>query len=179
MKHMSGYVRCITMLILVAVMFSGGSVHAASETARSAPDRLIGKIMRVASESQQSINSRPFSVGDSLKKAEKSWGKPEDLSTVAANYWSHHVRFLYDGSTSRKTITAIDDFSPQLQTIHLVEVKNLLGEPDRAKEQEGMYYVTYTDNENYKIIFVFESAWNNPNPILNMYTVEPADESSK
>ncbi|WP_285767281.1 DUF4309 domain-containing protein [Peribacillus sp. SI8-4] len=177
MKHKSGYIRCFTMLLLVALMFSGGSVHAAS--AKSSSDRLIGKIMRVASESQQSINSRPFSVGDSLKKVEKSWGEPEDLSTVAANYWSHHVRFLYDESTPRKTITAIDEFSPQLQTIHLLQVKNLLGEPASAKEQEGMYYVTYTDNESYKIVFVFESAWNNPDPALSMYTVGPAEKSCK
>jgi hypothetical protein len=31
------------------------------------------------------VMSGPFSVGDSLKKVEKAWGSPEDLSTVAAN----------------------------------------------------------------------------------------------
>ncbi|MGE7646526.1 hypothetical protein ACQKM1_01825 [Peribacillus frigoritolerans] len=53
--------------------------------------------MGLAYESQQSISSGAFSVGDSLKKVEKAWGEPEDLSTVAANYWSRNVRFLYDG----------------------------------------------------------------------------------
>ncbi|WP_236712722.1 DUF4309 domain-containing protein [Peribacillus muralis] len=176
---MNRLIRSFTMLTLVALMFNVGTVHEtkAAQPAKSASDRLIGNIMRLASESQQSISSRPFSVGDSLKKVEKSWGQPEDLSTVAANYWSHDVRFFYDESNAKKTITAIDDFSPKLQTIHLSELKDLIGEPDSAEEQEGMYYVTYTDNEIYKIVFVFESAWINPNPKLSMYTVEAADES--
>ncbi|MGE7184310.1 hypothetical protein ACQKKK_09960 [Peribacillus sp. NPDC006672] len=62
-----------------------------------------------------------------MKKVEKTWGAPEDLSNVAANYLSRHVRFLYDGSTGRKTITAIDDFDPQLQTIHLSMLIGLIG----------------------------------------------------
>ncbi|MGE7185307.1 hypothetical protein ACQKKK_15250 [Peribacillus sp. NPDC006672] len=61
-----------------------------------------------------------------MKKAEKSWGPLEDLSTVAANYWSRNVRFLYDDSTGRKTITAFDDLAPQLQTIHLSELKGVV-----------------------------------------------------
>jgi hypothetical protein len=159
-------------------MFSGSSSFAsgASGSSQSTSDLLIRQIMGLAYESQQSINSIPFSVGDSLKKVEKDWGSPEDLSTVAANYWSHNVRFLYDDSTGRKTITAIDDFDPQLQTIHLSELKGLIGEPVSEEEQEGMYYVTYTDYENYKVVFVFESAWINPDPRLYMYTVEFADE---
>ncbi|MFD6440079.1 DUF4309 domain-containing protein [Peribacillus sp. NPDC060186] len=178
---MKGFIRSFTILTLAFVMLSGGAAFAsaASESTQSTPDQLIRKIMGLAYESQQSINSKPFSVGDSLKKVEKSWGPPEDLSTVAANYWTHNVRFLYDDSTGRKTITAIDDFDPQLQTIHLSELKGLIGEPVSAEEQEGMYYVTYTDKENYKVVFVFESAWINPDPKLYMYTIELADESCK
>jgi hypothetical protein len=63
-----------------------------------------------------------------------------------------------------------------LQTIQLSELKGLIGEPVSEEEQEGMYYVTYTDYENYKVVFVFESAWINPDPRLYMYTVEFADE---
>ncbi|MFB7640580.1 hypothetical protein [Peribacillus butanolivorans] len=52
----------------------------------------------------------------------------------------------------------------------------MIGDPVSAEDQEGMCYVTYTDNENYKVAFVFESAWINPDPRLYMYTVELADE---
>ncbi|MFU2014294.1 DUF4309 domain-containing protein [Peribacillus butanolivorans] len=177
---MKGFIRSFTILTLAFLMFSGGAAFAsaASESSKSTPDLLIREIMGLAYESQQSINSKPFSVGDSLKKVEKAWGPPEDLSTVAANYWSRNVRFLYDGSTGRKTITGIDDFDPQLQTIHLSELKGLIGKPVSEEEQEGMYYVTYTDNKNYKVVFVFESAWINPDPKLYMYTLELADNKS-
>ena len=109
---------------------------------RPAPDMLVRQIMGLAYESQQTISSVPFAVGDSLKKAIKKWGPPEDMSTVAANYWSRNVRFIYDGSTGRKTIVAIEDFDPKIQTIHLSDVKGLIGNPDSEKEQEGNYYVT-------------------------------------
>lgn len=177
MKQVNRFIR-VTFLTLAFFMFSGQAAFAssASISSQSTPDLLIRQIMGLAYESQQSINSKPFSVGDSLKKVEKDWGTPEDLSTVAANYWSRNVRFLYDGSTGRKTITAIEDFDPQLQTIHLSKVKGLIGEPVSEEEQEGMYYVTYTDYVNYKVVFVFESAWINPDPKLNMYTVEFASD---
>lgn len=178
MKQVNRFIRSFTFLMLAFFMFSGQAVFAssASISSQSTPDLLIRQIMGLAYESQQSINSKPFSVGDSLKKVEKEWGTPEDLSTVAANYWSRNVRFLYDGSTGRKTIIAIEDFDPQLQTIHLSKVKGLIGEPVSEEEQEGMYYVTYTDYVNYKVVFVFESAWINPDPKLNMYTVEFASD---
>lgn len=128
--------------------------------------------MGLAYESQQSINSVPFSVGDSLIDVINEWGEPEDLSTVAANYWSRNVRFLYDGSTYSKKITAIEDFDPKLQSIHLSVVKDLLGTPISEKEQEGNYYVTYSDNENFIVTFVFESAFVYPDPTLQMYIVE-------
>jgi len=55
-------------------------------------------------------------------------------------------------------------------------LKELIGEPVSEVEQEGMYYVTYTDYANYKVVFVFESTWIDPNPRLNMYTVEFAPD---
>lgn len=55
-------------------------------------------------------------------------------------------------------------------------LKGLIGEPVSEVEQEGMYYVTYTDYANYKVVFVFESAWINPDPRLSMYTVELASD---
>ncbi|MDN4076081.1 DUF4309 domain-containing protein [Fictibacillus terranigra] len=170
--------RFIMFLTLVFLMFNGSAFAsaAAPESSQSKPDLLIRKIMGLAYESQQSINSGPFSVGDSLKKVKKAWGPPEDLSTVAANYWSRNVRFLYDDSTGRQTITAIEDFDPQLQTIHLSDLKGLIGEPVSEVEQEGNYYVTYTGYAKYKVVFVFDSAWINPDPILTMYTVEVADQ---
>lgn len=178
MKQLNRFIRSFTFLMLAFFMFSGQAAFAssASISSQSMPELLIRQIMGLAYESQHSINSKPFSVGDSLKKVEKDWGTPEDLSTVAANYWSRNVRFLYDGSTGRKTITAIEDFDPQLQTIHLSKLKGLIGEPVSEEEQEGMYYVTYTDYVNYKVVFVFESAWINPDPRLNMYTVEFASD---
>ncbi|WP_299089911.1 DUF4309 domain-containing protein [uncultured Metabacillus sp.] len=177
MKKSNLLIRGFSILTLVFLLFSGAAfASAASEPSETSPDLLIRKIMGLAYESQQTISSGSFSVGDSLKKVEKEWGPAEDLSTVAANYWSKNIRFLYDGSTGRKTITAIDDFDPQLTTIHLADVKELLGEPVSEKEQEGMYYVTYSDNENYKVTFVFESAWVNPNPKLSLYTLESVEK---
>lgn len=163
------------VLAISALLLSFSVPAFASEPPTSsepAPDILVRQIMGLAYESQQSINSVPFAVGDSLKKVIKKWGPPEDMSTVAANYWSRNVRFIYDGSTGRKTIVAIEDFDPRLQTIHLADVKGLIGNPVSEKEQEGNYYVTYSDEENYTVTFVFESAFTNPNPSLTMYIVE-------
>lgn len=173
LKRLKFFIRSFTISALALLLFSMPAIASATPaTSQSTPDLLVRQIMGLAYESQQSINSVPFSIGDSLNDVIAAWGQPEDLSTVAANYWSRHVRFIYDGSTERNTITSIEDFDPQLQTIHLSDVKGLLGNPVSEKEQEGMYYVTYTDNENYTVIFVFESAWINPNPSLNMYIVQ-------
>ncbi|KKI90414.1 hypothetical protein WQ54_20880 [Bacillus sp. SA1-12] len=176
MKKDNLLIRGFSILTLVFLLFSGAAFATAATESSETPDLLIRKIMGLAYETQQTISSGPFSVGDSLKKVEKEWGSPEDLSTVAANYWSKNIRFLYDNSTGRKTITGIDDFDPQLKTIHLFDVKELLGEPVSEVEQEGNYYVTYSDNETYKLTFVFESAWINPNPTLSLYTLESVDK---
>jgi hypothetical protein len=178
LNQVNRFIRSVTFLMLAFLMFSVQAAYASTDSisSQSTLDLLIPQIMGLVYESHQSISSGPFSVGDSLKKAEKAWGKPEDLSTVAANYWSRNVRFHYDGSTGRKTITVIDDFDPKLQTIHLSMLKDLIGEPVSEVEQEGNYYVTYTDYVNYKVVFVFESAWIDPNPRLNMYTVEFAPD---
>ena len=59
------------------------------------------------------------------------------MSTVAANYWSRNVRFIYDGSTKRKTNVAIEDFDPRLKAVHLSDVKDLIGNPDRKRNRKG------------------------------------------
>ncbi|BAB05810.1 DUF4309 domain-containing protein [Halalkalibacterium halodurans] len=180
LKQASRVIKSFVIFTFALLMASGSAFASdASKSEEANVDQLIQQIMGLASESQQTISSVPFAVGDSLKKVEKSWGPADDLSTVAANYWSRHIRFLYDGSMGRKPITAIDDFDPKLQTIHLSDVKRLVGEPVSEVEQEGMYYVTYTDYENYKIVFNFESAWMNPDPILHMYTVEKINTKGK
>jgi hypothetical protein len=160
----------ISMLALLA--FSVPAFASEPPTSEPAPDILVRQIMGLAYESQQTINSVPFAVGDSLKKVIKKWGPPEDMSTVAANYWSRNIRFIYDGSTGRKTIVAIEDFDPKLQSIHLSDVKGLIGNPDSEQELEGNYFVTYSDGENYTVTFVFQSAFSNPNPSLEMYILE-------
>lgn len=83
MKQGNRFILSATFL-----MFSGKAAFASSDSisSQSTPDFLIRQIMGLACESHQSIRSGPFSVGDSLKKVEKAWGAPEDLSTVAANY---------------------------------------------------------------------------------------------
>ncbi|WP_221567824.1 DUF4309 domain-containing protein [Alkalihalobacillus sp. TS-13] len=135
--------RGFTILTVAFLMLLGATLgSAASEAQQSSPDLLIRQIMGLAYESRQTINSVPFSVGDSLKKVEKAWGEPDELSTAAATYFDHHVLFLYDNSTGRKTITAIEDFDPALDTIHLSELKEVIGEPESEEEKEGMYYVT-------------------------------------
>lgn len=166
-------VQVLTISVFFLFVF-GVTAFAAKppETSRETPDLLVRRIMGLAYESQQTINSAPFAVGDSLKRVIKEWGKPDDMSTVAANYWSRHVRFIYDRCTPEKTIVAIEDFDPQLKTVRLSDVKDLIGQPVSEKEQEGNYYVTYSDQKNYIVTFVFESAFNNPNPNLTMYILE-------
>ncbi|MGP4081497.1 DUF4309 domain-containing protein [Pseudalkalibacillus sp. R45] len=169
--------RSFTVLTITFLLLMGTALGtAASGSPQSSPDLLIRQIMGLAYESQQTINSVPFGVGDSLRKVKKAWGEPDELSSAAAIYWDHHILFLYDNSTGRKTITAIEDFDPTLETIHLSELKNLIGEPESEEEKEGMYYVTYTDHENYEIEFVFESAWVDPNPKLNRYIVTESED---
>lgn len=173
LKWMKRWIQGVAISLLTFLSFSVPALASNPPTpAPPTPDLLVRQIMGLAYESQQSINSVPFAVGDSLNKAIKKWGPPEDMSTVAANYWSRNVCFIYDGSTKRKTIVAIEDFDPRLKAVHLSDVKDLIGNPDSEKEQEGNYYVTYSDEENYTVTLVFESAFDNPNPSLTMYILE-------
>jgi hypothetical protein len=173
LKWMKRWIQGVAISLLTFLSFSVPALASNPPTpAPPTPDLLVRQIMGLAYESQQSINSVPFAVGDSLNKVIKKWGPPEDMSTVAANYWSRNVCFIYDGSTKRKTIVAIEDFDPRLKAVHLSDVKDLIGNPDREKEQEGNYYVTYSDEENYTVTLVFESAFDNPNPSLTMYILE-------
>jgi hypothetical protein len=118
----------------------------------------------------KTLNSEDFSVGSSLNDVEAAWGSAEDLSTVAANYWSRHIRFFYDENTTNRTITGIDDFDSRLQGIKLKQVLQKFGEPVSAVEQEGNYYVTYNIN-SYAVTFVFQSKFINNNPTLELYNV--------
>ena len=165
-------IRNLTLFVLALLVVSLPSfVVAAPKTAQQDPELLVRKIMGLAYESNQSVNSVPFAVGNSLKKVKKAWGPADDLSTATANYYSHNVRFLYDNSTKRKKITGIDDFDPQVQTIHLADVTGLLGQPTKAVEQEGSYYVTYSYNKKHEVVFIFESITSSSNPTLFMYMV--------
>lgn len=147
-------------------------VSAATTSNESDPGLLIRKIMGLAYESNQTINSVPFAIGDSLKKVKKAWGPPEDESTVVSNYFSRYVSFHYN-SKGKKPITAIRDYDPELQIIHLSDLKGLIGQPLSEVEQEGSYYVTYSANDDHKIIFEFGSIYGNPDPILYQYILEP------
>jgi hypothetical protein len=118
----------------------------------------------------KTLNSEDFAVGSSLNDVEAAWGPAEDLSTVAANYWSRHIRFFYDENTTNRTITGIDDFDSRLQGIKLKQVLQKFGEPVSAVEQEGNYYVTYNVN-SYAVTFVFQSKFTNNNPTLELYNV--------
>ncbi|SHF40518.1 protein of unknown function [Seinonella peptonophila] len=134
-------------------------------------DLLIKQIMGLAYEENQTLNSRPYGLGDSLTAVENDWGPADNKGTVAANYYDHYVRFLYDGSTPQQTITAIDDWNPQLPTITLSQLKKTIGTPVDEREQEGNYYVTYSDHDRYKVIFMFET--NSPNSKLRLYQLYP------
>lgn len=124
------------------------------------------------SEQAKTLNSENFGIGSNLDDVVNAWGPVEDLSTVAANYWSHHTRFFYDANTPKRAITGIDDFDPRLQEINLKQVEHKFGKkPISAVEQEGNYYVTYYANENHTITFVFQSKFTNPNPNLESYNI--------
>lgn len=129
------------------------------------------KTIKQRSEQAKTLNSENFGVGSNLDDVIADWGPVEDLSTVAANYWSHHTRFFYDENTPKRVITGIDDFDPRLQSIHLKQVKQKFGKPISAVEQEGNYYVTYHANEYHTITFVFQSNFTNPNPTLESYNI--------
>ncbi|WP_028775867.1 DUF4309 domain-containing protein [Shimazuella kribbensis] len=155
------------LLIAFLFVFATTPVFAATNVSSST---LLDTIKQ-RSVKAKTLNSQQFAVGSSLNDVEDAWGPAEDLSTVAANYWTRNIRFLYDGNTPKRTITAIDDFDPQLQTIRLKQVKQKFGKPISAVEQEGNYYVTYKANNNHHITFVFQSKFTNNNPTLEMYTI--------
>lgn len=73
MKQVNRFIRSVTFLMLAFLMFGGQPAFASSSlTSQSTPDLLIRQILGLAYESQQTINSGQFSVGDSLKKVEKA-----------------------------------------------------------------------------------------------------------
>ena len=168
---MQRMVRSFLMLTLSLLVLPGMASAAPQKTGD--PSLLIKEIMGLAYEQQQTLNSRPYGLGDSLTAVEKDWGPADDKGTVAANYFQRHVRFIYDGSTTAQTITAIDDWDPRLPSITLNQLKQTIGQPLEEREQEGNYYVTYSDHKRYKVIFVFESKTNHPNPKLQLYQLEP------
>src|SRR6476660_9136126 len=98
MKH----VRRV-FLLLFTFMFLFASVPVFTEAKESSASVL--HTIKQRSEKAKTLNSGKFSVGSSLNDVEGAWGPAEDLSTVAANYWSRNIRFFYDENTSNKVIT--------------------------------------------------------------------------
>lgn len=158
-----------SMLWLFAflVVFASSPIVA---QAKGSTNHLLNTIKH-RSEQAKTLNSENFGVGSNLDDVVAAWGPVEDLSTVAANYWSHHIRFFYDANTPNRTITGIDDFDPRLQEINLKQVQRKFGNPVSAVEQEGNYYVTYNANEYHTITFVFQSKFTNQNPSLETYNI--------
>jgi hypothetical protein len=173
---MHRFARYFMIWMLAVSLLVLPDMASAAPQKKEDPSLLIKEIMGLAYEDRQTLNSRPYGLDDSLTTVENDWGPPDDKGTVAANYYSRHVRFIYDGSTPAQTITAIDDWDPRLPTITLRLLKRTIGTPISEREQEGNYYVTYSDHDRYKVIFVFESKMNNPNPKLLLYQLYPGNE---
>jgi hypothetical protein len=156
------------MLVVFAFLFVFAS--APSFAVAQSNSALLTEIKQLSKQGK-TVNSESFRVGSSLKQVVKKWGEPEDLSTVAANYWSKNIRFLYDGEKAKQPIYQIDDFDPSLQSITYYDAVNVFGTPLIEKEQEGNYYVTYAANKRTTITFVFQSRFTNDNPTLELYYV--------
>lgn len=165
--------RHLTVLIIALTVAMIPVVASAAPQNTESPD-LVHQIM-VAAAKNQTLNSVPFTIGDSLKNdVEKSWGKSDDKSTVVANYYHRHVSFFYDHSTNQETITGIHDYEPALSNITLNELKKQINkDPIQEREVEGNYEVTYHANRTHKIIFIFESKFVYKNPKLLSYLVDP------
>lgn len=165
----------MTFLLAVSLL-ALPTVASAAPQQKEDPSLLIRQIMGLAYEDRQTLNSRPYGLDDSLVSVEQDWGSPDDKGTNAANYFNRHVRFIYDNSTPAQIITSIEDWDPRLSTITLNLLKRTIGKPIEEKEQEGNYYVTYSDHDRYKVIFVFQSKFLNKNPKLELYQLSPGSE---
>lgn len=170
---MPRFARYFMTILFVASLLVLPTMATAAPQQKEDPSLLVKQIMGLAYEDRQTLNSQPYGIDDSLLAVEKNWGPPDDKGTVAANYYSRHLRFLFDNSSPTQPITAIDDWDPRLSSIRLNTLKQTIGTPISEREQEGNYYVTYSDFNHYKIIFVFQSRMNNPNPTLELYQLYP------
>lgn len=169
---MNRFLRHLMLWSLALSVISLPSIVSATpQSSNQGAEQLIQEIVDLAHENQ-TLNSVPYGIGDTLADVEQDWGPADDKSTVFSNYWGRHVSFGYDPATPNETITRIDDFDPTLSTITLQKLKATIGEPLYAREVEGAYEVTYSANANNKIIFIFESAFQNPNPHMQMYLIE-------
>jgi hypothetical protein len=166
------YVAVLTLLLAVlsVPMFASA---APKDKFDPEADLLIKRIMGLAFEANQSLNSVPYGIGDSLLDVEADWGPSDDKSTVVSNYYDRYLRLHYDETTPEQTITAIEDYDPQLPIIKLQQLKATIGQPLSEREVEGSYEVIYSANDAYNVLFVFESSFTNKNPQLQTYFVMP------
>lgn len=171
---MNRLMRNLAMVALAALVLIIPSFASAASAKKSQdPGQLVRQIMGLAYENQQSLNSVPFGIGDSLNDVENSWGPSEDKGTVASNYFSRHIRFIYDNSTPAEKITSIEDEDPRLAGVSLSHVKKQMGQPYKVVEQEGNYYAIYRFDNGYEVEFVFESIYADRDPEAFMYIVRP------
>ncbi len=152
----------------MAMLLTSVPVFAAAQHDTSSKN--LVKQIKQQSKKYRTLNSEKFAVGSSLNDVIAAWGEPDDLGTVAANYWDRNIRFFYDENSADRTITGIDAFDPALQTIRLKQVYREFG-TKAGKEQEGNYYVTYPLGKAHQITFVFQSITTSNNPTLELYTI--------
>ncbi|MFC7443247.1 DUF4309 domain-containing protein [Laceyella putida] len=172
---MKRWLRGLTFaLILGAILASFGFPSlTGAETSRDKINAhaLLDQIMDLASETR-TLNSGPFGVGSRLDDVKAAWGAPEDDSGVAANFWSRHIRFIYDHDFPGDPITWVEDFDPDLQQISLKQLRKELGKPLKKVEDEGQLYVTYLANEHHEITFVLNASIHNGKSVVYLYYIK-------
>lgn len=127
-------------------------------------------------EEGQTINS-PFIVGETtIQKVHELWGAPERKSENASAIYEEFLSNNVSVGHRSEVVFDIRSSSPEIQQIHLEDIKSIKGEPDKIRsyqdEQVDQTILIYDVTKNIQLKWILpKPTQENPNPVVHHISV--------
>ncbi|QUG43320.1 beta-N-acetylhexosaminidase [Psychrobacillus sp. INOP01] len=127
-------------------------------------------------EKGQTINS-PFIVGETtIQKVHELWGAPERKSENASAIYEEFLSNNASVGHQSKIVFDIRSSSPEIQQIHLEDIKSIKGEPDKIRsyqdDQVDQTILIYDVTKDFQLKWILpKPTEENPNPTVHHISV--------
>ena len=173
----------IAIIVMLKEPNGDGNVREGVPLEVSSDTETIVSLLFELAEKGQTINS-PFIVGETtIQKVHELWGDPERKSENASAIYEEFLS--NDASVGHRSEVVFDirSSSPEIQQIHLEDIKSIKGEPDKIRsyqdDQVDQTILIYDVTKNIQLKWILpKPTQENPNPVVHHISVFTEIEES-